>query len=282
MSMLIAGALHWDMVVQAPRLPRVDETLRGSDVRYQFGGKAGNQAIAAAAAGANVMFAGRIGADAAGQSMLLALRQAGVDTVQVQTGPGASGMSVAILMDDGNYGAVIVSGENHAFDPGAVHVPAGCRLVVLQNEMAPGTIRAMSKMASAAGVHVLLNAAPADGIGRAELALVDTLIVNRVEGADLMGVPDQAIDPAAIVAGLQSLAPKARIILTLGGDGVQFADPGGTVQKQGAHKVIARSTHGAGDVFVGTYAAAMLAECSLAEAISAGQRAAAAHISQIR
>ena len=43
MSLLVAGALHWDVVVRAPRLPELDETLRGQEVAYQFGGKGGNQ-----------------------------------------------------------------------------------------------------------------------------------------------------------------------------------------------------------------------------------------------
>ena len=46
MSLLVVGALHWDVVVRAPRLPELDETLHGQEVAYQFGGKGGNQAIA--------------------------------------------------------------------------------------------------------------------------------------------------------------------------------------------------------------------------------------------
>lgn len=282
MSLLVVGALHWDVVVLAPRLPRVDETLRGSSVRYQFGGKAGNQAIAAAAAGADVRFAGRVGADEAGHAMRMVLQEGGVNVAQLQRGPGASGMSVAIVMEDGNYGAVIVSGENHGFDVDAVQVPEDCRLVLLQNEMAAGVIPAMADRASRAGAEVMLNAAPAEGLSGADLAQVTTLIVNRVEGSDLLGIADGTIDPEAVVTGLQDLAPQARVILTMGEDGVVFAEPGGAVRRQAARKVAVQSTHGAGDVFVGSFAAAILADHNLADAISAGQIAAAAHISQIR
>jgi ribokinase len=282
MSLLVVGALHWDVVVHAPRLPRVDETLRGSGVRYQFGGKAGNQAIAAVNAGADVSFAGRIGADASGDTMRATLLRGGVDITQLQTGTGASGMSAAILMEDGNYGAVIVSGENHALDLDAVQVPERCRFVLLQNEMAAGVNVAIVGKAKRAGASVILNAAPADGIEQADLALVDVLIVNRVEGADLLGVTESAPNPIAVVEGLQRLAPQARVILTLGGDGVVFAEPVGTVQSQAARRVTVRSTHGAGDVFVGTYAAAILGGAKLPDAIQAGQAAAATHISQIR
>lgn len=102
MSLLVVGALHWDVVVEAPRLPQLDETLHGQNVAYQFGGKGGNQAVAAARAGAEVSFAGRIGNDAAGQSMRNRLTEAGVDIGQLQQGNGASGMSVAIVTEGGS------------------------------------------------------------------------------------------------------------------------------------------------------------------------------------
>ena len=88
MSLLVVGALHWDVVVAAPRLPRLGETLRGAGVDYRLGGKGGNQAIAAARAGAEVAFAGRVGGDAPGRSMATALADAGVDTSLLQRGDG--------------------------------------------------------------------------------------------------------------------------------------------------------------------------------------------------
>ena len=77
-------------------------------------------------------------------------------------------------------------------------------------------------------------------------------------------------------------APQAEIVLTLGGDGVAFAAPGQAPELQPAQPVKVQSTHGAGDVFVGTFAASRLRGGTLAEAVQDGQRAAAAHISQIR
>ena len=44
----VVGSLHLDIMVQAPRLPALDETLMGSGWHYKCGGKGGNQAVAAA------------------------------------------------------------------------------------------------------------------------------------------------------------------------------------------------------------------------------------------
>ena len=282
MSLLVVGALHWDVVVRAPRLPELDETLHGQEVSYQFGGKGGNQAIAAAKAGVPVNFAGRIGTDAAGASMLKQLEMAGINVSQLQRGAGSSGMSVAITTEGGDYGAVIVSAENHAFDMSEFKIPSDCSMVLLQNEMGQGTFAAFANAAHARGVPVLWNAAPAKEVPISDIALVDTLIVNRLEAADIIGHDDNGLSPTATLSKLAELAPDAEIILTMGGDGVAFSAPRGRCKVQRAHLVDVISTHGAGYVFVGTYAASRMRGLSLSEAVSTGQKAAAAHVSQRR
>ncbi|MEM9341544.1 MAG: PfkB family carbohydrate kinase [Pseudomonadota bacterium] len=279
MSLLVVGALHWDVVVRAPRLPELDETLRGQGVAYQFGGKGGNQAVAAARAGAQVSFAGRIGSDAAGAAMRDILIAERVDVSQLQQGDGASGMSAAIVTETGEYGAVIVSAENHALELARFEIPPECRVILLQNEMTADVVSHCAAAAKAAGVSVIWNAAPAVGIEPEDLAAVSTLIVNRVEAEGILG---RSVGKEPAVDALARLAPHAEIILTLGGEGVAFRAPNGTIQTQAAHPVTVKSTHGAGDVFVGTFAAHRLNGCSLGEAVSAGQQAAAVHISQSR
>ncbi|MBY0396923.1 MAG: ribokinase, partial [Thermoleophilia bacterium] len=135
-DILVAGALHLDVVVTAPRLPRLDETLPGTSVAYPLGGKAGNQAMAAARMGARVALAGRVGTDAAGPRLISALDEGGVDRTQVRTVAGESGMSVAIVTEGGGYGAVIVPGVNRTIDAGEIVVERGTRLLLLQNEIA--------------------------------------------------------------------------------------------------------------------------------------------------
>ncbi|MEM1107048.1 MAG: PfkB family carbohydrate kinase [Pseudomonadota bacterium] len=281
MSLLVVGALHWDVVVRALRLPELDETLPGEGVAYQFGGKGGNQAMAAARAGAKVAFAGRIGSDAAGIAMRDILLAENVDVSQLQQGDGASGMSAAIVTETGEYGAVIVSAENYAFDSDRLQIPPDCRAVLLQNEMSPGVLSGCAKVATEAGAQVIWNAAPAVGVTPGDLAIIDTLIVNRVEAEDILG-RQMELDPTAAVAALARLAPQAEIILTLGADGVAFQPPDGTANWQPARPVAVISTHGAGDVFVGTFSAKRLDGRSLEDAVSAGQESAATHISQSR
>ncbi|TIT82177.1 MAG: ribokinase, partial [Mesorhizobium sp.] len=128
-------SLHYDIMVDAPDRPRKGETVTGFGWRPKFGGKGGNQAVAAARAGAAVRMAGAVGDDDFGRFLLANLAAAGVDALRVTRVDGhGSGMSVAISDSGGDYGAVIVSGANTAVDPKSLDDPTlwqGAALLVL-------------------------------------------------------------------------------------------------------------------------------------------------------
>lgn len=263
---LVLGALHHDVVVDAPRLPREDETLRGSGVDYRFGGKGGNQAVAAARMGTDVQMLGRIGADVAGQSMLAALQTAGVDTSGVLTGQAASGMSVAIALPEGGYGAVIVSGANLEND-GVLPALPDRAVVVVQNEVPPEANRHCAAQLRDADL-LIWNAAPAGPPDAALEARCDLLIVNRVEAADMSGrdTPE---------AAAEALFDRVRgdVIVTLGAEGALLRRASG-LSHHPARTVDVVSSHGAGDLFTGALAARLAAGCDVTEALDFAQTAA--------
>ncbi len=267
MSVLVAGALHWDVVVEAPHLPALDETVTGAGVAYRFGGKGGNQAVAAARFGARAAMAGCVGTDEAGAEILRALDAAGVAREAVRRLEGASGMSVAIMEPAGGYGAVIVSGVNLQLDGAAVTVPGGARVLLLQNEVPEAANLAVARRAASA--KVVLNAAPARPVDPGLLALLDLLVVNRGEAAAMAGVDD----PEAAAEALRAQGPAA-VIVTLGGEGLVAATAEGAFRLP-APVITVASTHGAGDAFIGALAAELdrgvplRAACAFAQAAAA-------------
>lgn len=270
---LVVGALHLDVIVRASRLPQLDETLVGEGVRYALGGKGGNQAIAARRMGAEVAMAGRVGSDAFGGQLLALLAGAGVDCGQIVQGPGASGMSVAIIETGGEYGAVIVSGENLNLAAEAVVLPAGTGALVLQNEV-PATVNLdLARRARAAGIRVILNAAPAREMPTALWPLIDLLVVNRLEARQLLG---RDLAPPEAAQLLLHLGAGA-VIVTLGSGGLVLCEPGGT-QHIAAHRVSTVSAHGAGDAFLGALAAEWVRSDDLPRAARLGAAFAALHV----
>lgn len=269
---LVAGSLHLDVIVNAPSLPRLDETLMGTDVAYEFGGKGGNQARAAARFGARTALAGRIGSDGFADRIAQVLDRSGIDHTQVLRDDGATGMSVAIVDANGDYGAVVVSAANRRIVAGDIAVPDETALLLLQNEIPAGVNLALARRARAAGVRVLWNAAPARGADPQLLHLTDLLIVNRIEAADMTGLhtpPEQVEALAAMTRG--------PVLITLGADGVLCAD--GPVTHHPAKQVQVISTHGAGDAFTGALAARLADGADLPDAIAFAQAAAALHVS---
>jgi ribokinase len=258
MSLLVVGALHLDVIVRAPHLPEPDETVQGSSVDYVVGGKGGNQALAAARMGAPTAFAGRAGTDTFGEILRLKLYQSDVDCSLLQQDAGDSGMSVAIVDDRGEYGAVIVSGANLAIDAEAIRLPDGLRVLSLQNELPEAVNIAVARRAKAQGAQVWLNAAPARPLSPALLSCIDLMIVNRVEAAFYSDTPD--------------LPP---LLETMGAQGVRWAG-----REWPAFAIEAHSAHGAGDMFIGALAAEVCRGVEIAEALAFAQAAAALHVAQ--
>lgn len=275
--LICAGSLHHDVIVGAPALPRVDQTLTGSAVRYAFGGKGGNQAAAAARAGAEVHMAAAVGSDDLAMTLRAALDAAGVRRSGVQTHPGPSGMSVAISLPDGSYGAVIVSGANLLLRPEAVQFPRDCALMLLQSEISEAANLTFARRARDAGIATVLNAAPARKVAPDLLALTDLLVVNRGEAADLLGRPEQGIDATRAAEDLAAMGPAA-VIVTLGADGLVISHQG-RLTIQPARRVHVVSSHGAGDAFIGALAAEWARGASLDAAAAFGQTAAALLVS---
>lgn len=284
-KIVVAGSLHYDIMLDAHHRPEKGETVMGSGCTYKFGGKGGNQAISAARAGAAVAFIGAVGADAQGQFLLQTLRDAGVDTGSVVEISGIpSGMSVAISDADGDYGAVVVSNANQCIPAGlfqqkSVWQDAG--MLVLQNEV-PETINLCAAMeAKKRDIPVCINAAPARELSSELENCISLLVVNGVEARDMSGITVSDLSSALRAAEL--LARRfPRVVVTAGEHGVAFCEADQTGRTLPAKKVKLVSTHGAGDCFMGVLCTDLMRRENLEEAVSNANEAAARHVSQAR
>lgn len=268
---LIAGSLHLDVLVAAPHLPRMDETVTGLGVSYAFGGKGGNQAVACARMGAAAHMAGAVGHDDFAATILSTLDREGVDRAQVARVEGASGMSVAITEPEGGYGAVIVSAANLAFDPARVAFPHGCEVLILQNEVPEAANLFLARRAASAGIRIVLNAAPARLLDAELLELTNLLIVNKGEAAALTGQDEDSLSPMGTARALEDRV-AGNVLITLGRHGCASVD-----DIYPAHAVRVISSHGAGDAFTGALATLWAQDATLTEAIAFAQAAAALH-----
>jgi ribokinase len=148
---------------------------------------------------------------------------------------------------------------------------------VLQNEVTEGLNLAAAQAARTRGVQVCLNAAPYRPLSPGLAAAIDVLVVNALEAEALSGVAVGDIRGAGDAAHkLSQTFPMA--VVTAGGDGVAVAEHDGESFTLPAEKVTLVSTHGAGDVFTGALAAALVSGASLAEAARTANWTAARHV----
>ena len=69
-AVIVVGSLHYDIMVDAPGRPRKGETLAGRSWVPKFGGKGGNQAVAARRQRVSTAMVGAVGKDSFGEALL--------------------------------------------------------------------------------------------------------------------------------------------------------------------------------------------------------------------
>ncbi|AWN22330.1 ribokinase [Deinococcus irradiatisoli] len=272
MSVLVVGSANTDILVRARRAPQPGETVLGGDAQVLPGGKGANQAVAAARAGAEVAFCGALGRDTFAPVVRQALTEAGIDLRYLRELDVPSGVALITISEDGENSITVASGANARLS--ADDLPErwdGVTHLLMQQEIPEATVLAAAQRTKAAGIKVLLNAAPARPLPAELWPLLDVLIVNEHELAQLSGAPEGQEEGAA-----RSLLGRGlgRVIVTLGGRGSLAVD-GEQVWRQPAHPVQVIDTTGAGDTFCGVLTAWLAGGAELAEALRAASVAGA-------
>ncbi|HJN93521.1 MAG TPA: PfkB family carbohydrate kinase, partial [Dehalococcoidia bacterium] len=100
-DIVVLGGLNLDFIFKADRLPQPGETVIGDAFDTTPGGKAGNQAVAAArllGVPNQVQMVGRLGDDWMGVELRRALDESGVDHTNVHVDPEATSGVAAIYV----------------------------------------------------------------------------------------------------------------------------------------------------------------------------------------
>lgn len=237
----VVGSVNMDSVFAVPTLPKPGETILASSAQLLPGGKGGNQAVAAARAGAQVQLVAAIGADAHGRQLRdhLAANDVGLDGLV--TLPGSSGTAVIVVGADAENMIVVAPGANAhlSLDSAPLRqLVADCDVLLLQLEIPLEAAVAAARQARSAGAVVMVNASPAgaDSHRLADLAEVaDVVIVNEAEGREWQW-------------------PVPHLVTTRGARGATYLHDGDESEIP-APAVEALDTTGAGDVFAGVLAA---------------------------
>ena len=301
-KVVVFGSACVDLLMRPERLPRPGVTVLAPTYELLPGGKGANQAHACATASAKddpekdkgkVEFVGAVGADAFGDVLCRAFREAGV---------GVSGLSVhdtlptacaAVIVDeDGENQIAVGSGANGAVvasrlrENGASFRLRAGDVLLQQMEIPAAEVVEAVDIAHEAGAFSVLNVAPSAPVPIETLRKLDFLIVNEHEAADVFRSLESSVaadDPVAQSRAIASMTGIA-VIVTLGAEGAAACLPHrpafsktivSAESRRLARDVVRVSapdlaagetivdTTGAGDAFCGAFCASLAAGHSL-------------------
>jgi ribokinase len=238
----VVGSVNADLTFRVDTLPRPGQTVLASSLSTVPGGKGGNQAVAAARAGASVQLVAALGSDAVADQLRAHLRGNDVGLDGVVSVPGPSGTAVITVDAAAENTIAVAPGANAHLTVNSADVRAviaDSDVLLLQLEIPITTAIAAAEIARAADAVVIVNASPSgapphDLLGLSHLA--DVVVVNEAEAREWHW-------------------PVPHLVITRGRRGASYlgADERFDVP---APEVQAVDTTGAGDVFAGVLAAA--------------------------
>jgi len=241
-QVIVVGSANVDLVTRVDRIPSPGETVTAESFNLYPGGKGLNQAVAARRAGANTELIAAIGTDDNANVIATTVAAEGMDPSLLRREGDTTGTAFVTTDATGENNIVIVPGANgllHHLTDGERELIRNADVLVCQLEVPDSVVEEAVVTAWESGTKVVLNPTPVRPVPAAILAAVDVLIVNEHEAEQL---------------DVDSL-PVPCVLTTLGSKGSTIRVRGEATVRIPARKTIAIDTTGAGDTFVGAFAA---------------------------
>jgi ribokinase len=269
-QVVVVGSFIQDFAFFVPEFPQPGEAKVG-DLRTGPGGKGFNQAVAATRAGATTLFIGAVGHDAAGTSARKFANEIGIRAHFIGKKKEPTGTAAVAVNSSGQNQILVALGANLALHPRDVpSAPLQCATVVVcQAECDLKTTAHVLRTARKAGAITVLNPAPMRAaVDGALLRHAEVIIPNETEFVALVNRSPRSGLKNLTIEALHRLAPDRLhalcrsfnvpiVIVTLGSKGCFVSQPD-VYTRINPHEVDAVDTTGAGDAFVGGFAAGLV------------------------
>jgi len=284
-KIVVVGSSNMDMVVKTDHIPVPGETVLSGSFFMNPGGKGANQAVAVARLGGDVLFISKMGNDVFGKQFSQLFSDEGIDTRYILSDEDLpSGVALITVDKAGENSIVVASGANANLQSGDMEAAlaqiAGAGILLVQLEIPMTTVNYVVKVASAKGVRVILNPAPANSLSAEVLGCIYILTPNKTEAAMISGVEVTDLESAKKAAQVICSMGAKNVVVTMGAMGAVICKNGlcSTVK---ARLVETVDTTAAGDVFNGALAVAVSEGKELEEAVDFACEAAAISVTRL-
>ncbi len=272
---LVIGSINMDIVFRVRNIPRPGETVLSGEKRKSPGGKGANQAVAAAKLGGDVVMLGCVGRDANGAQLIASLRSAGVNTDYLLKKENADTSCAYICVSEAGENCIVVdSSANMLVSPQYIEAHedlfAHAEYCVLQLEIPVETVKRAMELSRKHGVKVIFNPSPLSSFEASLLEGVHYVIPNEVEGAQLLEGRELTEENWQEFMARYHIA---NVIMTAGKLGAYHYRLGKSAVYYPTQPQKTVDTTGAGDTFLGAFAASISVGKNHGEAIAFANRA---------
>ncbi len=258
----VIGSYNTDLTVTTPHLPANGESVLGTSLEYNPGGKGSNQAVAAHKAGADVTLLAKLGRDSMSKTGLDLYGKIGLDTSHIVFDE-KNNTGAALIEVDGQSGEnriIVIPGSNMNITKEDVGSVAECikdsDILLIQLEINADAIREAVRIAKENGTSVVLNPAPYSDLAKELIKDVDFITPNETEASFITGINVNGAKDAPAAAGKMLEMGAKNVIITLGSQGSYYKGEYGEIILP-TRKVRRVDTTGAGDAYNGAFCCAL-------------------------
>lgn len=271
----VLGSLNMDTCCRVAHIPAPGETIMAKSFEKNPGGKGGNQAVAAAKMGADVVMIGCMGADGDGELLRRSLQAAGVCTDGIENCGQPTGSAFICVSDDAQNNIVVHAGANACVDVDVLERQKksmmSAQICAMQLEIPHETVWEALRRCKSRGIMTVLNPSPVCAIPEEALMGLDVLVPNEMEMASLLGHEiNMETDELSRYAQEKGIGC---ILMTQGEKGCTVVTAQ-DIRHFACEAVHAVDTTGAGDSFLGAFCAMIAENKTIEEAVAVAQRAA--------
>ena len=283
-KVVVLGSTNTDMVIAGKKIPVPGETISGGRFLMNPGGKGANQAVAVARLSAKrgaCEFIAKVGDDLFGRESAVRMKKDSIDAKLIVDKKEPSGTALILVAPNGQNVISVALGANGTLSPKDI-APyrkniEGAAALLMQLETPLETVLAAAKWASAKGVPVVLNPAPAAKLPKELYKCLDWITPNETEAELLTGVKVTDAKSASKAVDVFLKRGVKHVVITMGSKGVYCGD---CRKLYPTKKVKAVDCVAAGDTFNGAFVVALAEGKTCEDAIAFAQKAAAISVTR--
>jgi ribokinase len=216
-KVVVIGGYNADLVISCETLPVEGESMLGGPLQIFGGGRGANCAVAAARAGAEVVFVGAHGHDAFGAMAQGQLNHEGIDISNFRELPSVStGASLGMMEEStGRNFLVCAESANNHLTPEVVrlvrNIMHSADLVISELEIPPETAWEAMKICEERDIPFLLDVSPINRI-------------KQIPKNNLLGIVAESLEEAMIITGRSTVSEAIAAFHRTGARNVVLVD----------------------------------------------------------